>query len=211
MLEIVSFTLGPVMTNAYLIADPLTGEAVVIDPADEGEVIVAEARRRNWRIGSIWLTHAHFDHLAGAGAVADGVNPPPPVAMHSADYPLWRMQGGAPFFGMRIDPGPEPTIQLQHGDTLWVGGNRFEVRHTPGHTRGHVIYYCKQEKVVFCGDVIFQGSIGRTDLPGGDYDTLISSIENHILSLPDETRLLSGHGPETSVGRERKTNPFLNS
>lgn len=209
MLEIVSFTLGSVMTNVYLIADPLTGEAVVIDPADEGEIIVAEARRRNWRIGSIWLTHAHFDHLAGAGAVADLANPPPPIAMHSDDYPLWRMQGGAPYFGMRIDPGPEPTIQLHHGDTLWVGGNQFEVRHTPGHTRGHVIFYCKQEKVVFCGDVIFQGSIGRTDLPGGDYDTLIRSIENQILSLPDETRLLSGHGPETSVGRERRTNPFL--
>lgn len=209
MLEIVSFTLGPVMTNVYLIADQLSGEAVVIDPADEGEVIVAEARRRNWRIGSIWLTHAHFDHLAGAGAVANLVNPPPPVAMHSDDYPLWRVQGGAPFFGMRIDPGPEPTLQLHHGDTLWVGGYQFEVRHTPGHTQGHVIFYCKEEKVVFCGDVIFQGSIGRTDLPGGDYHTLISSIENHILSLPDETRLLSGHGPETSVGRERRANPFL--
>ena len=209
MLEIVSFTLGPVMTNVYLIADQLSGEAVVIDPADEGEVIVAEARRRNWRIGSIWLTHAHFDHLAGAGAVANLVNPPPPVAMHSDDYPLWRVQGGAPFFGMRIDPGPEPTLQLHHGDTLWVGGYQIEVRHTPGHTQGHVIFYCKEEKVVFCGDVIFQGSIGRTDLPGGDYHTLISSIENHILSLPDETRLLSGHGPETSVGRERRANPFL--
>ncbi len=209
MLEIVNFALGPVMTNAYLIADPGTGDAVVIDPADEGEVIVAEARRRNWRIGSIWLTHAHFDHLAGAGGVVDRLNPPPPVAMHPDDYPLWRMQGGAPFFGMKIDPGPEPTISLHHGDTLRVGENQFEVRHTPGHTRGHVVFYCQNEKVVFCGDVIFQGSIGRTDLPGGDYDTLISSIQTQILSLPDETRLLSGHGSETSVGRERRTNPFL--
>lgn len=209
MLSIVSFTLGPVMTNAYLIADPQTGEAIAIDPADDGEVIVREAVQRGWRIGSIWLTHAHFDHLAGAGAVADGVDPPPPVAMHAEDYPLWRMQGGAPFFGMHIDPGPEPTIDLTHGQVLRVGNNRIEVRHAPGHTRGHVIFWCSAEAVAFCGDVIFQDSIGRTDLPGGDYHTLIDSIQKQILSLPDETRLLCGHGPETSVGRERKWNPFL--
>jgi hydroxyacylglutathione hydrolase len=209
MLEIVSFTLGAVMTNVYLVADPITGEAVVIDPADDGEFIVEEATHRNWHIGSIWLTHAHFDHLAGAGGVADRVDPPPPVAMHPDDYPLWRLQGGAPYFGMSIDPGPEPTIELKHGEILWVGGNRFEVRHTPGHTRGHVIFYCKEEDVAFCGDVIFQGSIGRTDLPGGDYHTLINSIQKQILSLPDDTRLFSGHGPQTSVGRERQFNPFL--
>lgn len=209
MLSIVSFTLGPVMTNAYLIADAQTREAVTIDPADEGELIVREAEQREWRIGSIWLTHAHFDHLAGAGAVADRVDPPPPVAMHADDYPLWRMQGGAPFFGMHIDPGPEPTIDLTHGQVLRVGNNQIEVRHAPGHTRGHVIFWCSAESVAFCGDVIFQDSIGRTDLPGGDYHTLIDSIQKQILSLPDETRLLCGHGPETTVGRERKWNPFL--
>lgn len=209
MLEIVSFTLGAVMTNAYLIADPSTGEAVVIDPADDGEVIVAEAQSRAWRIGSIWLTHAHFDHITGSGGVADRVNPPPPVALHPDDYPLWRMQGGAPLFGMHIDPGPEPTINLVHGQLLRVGENRIEVRHAPGHTRGHVIFYCPAENVAFCGDVIFQGSIGRTDLPGGDYQTLMDSIQKQILSLPDETRLFSGHGPVTTVGRERTWNPFL--
>lgn len=209
MLEIVTFTLGPVMTNSYLVADPQTGEAVVIDPADEGKTIVDAARKRGWRIGNIWLTHAHFDHLAGAGGVADLIDPPPPVALHPEDYVLWRMQGGAPLFGMRIDPGPEPTVDLQHGQLLHLGGNLIEVRHTPGHTRGHVVFYCSQQKVVFCGDVIFNSSIGRTDLPGGDYDTLIKSIHTQILTLPDDTRLLSGHGPETSVGYERLVNPFL--
>ena len=209
MLSIVSFTLGQVMTNAYLIADPNTREAIVIDPADEGDVIVAEAEKRGWHIGSIWLTHAHFDHLAGAGGVADRVNPPPPVALHPEDYPLWRMQGGAPLFGMRIDPGPEPTIDLSQGQILKVGENQVEVRHAPGHTRGHVIFWCNAAKVAFCGDVIFQDSIGRTDLPGGDYQTLIDSIQKQILSLPDETRLFCGHGPQTTVGRERKWNPFL--
>lgn len=209
MLEIVNFTLGSVMTNAYLVADPQSGEAIVIDPADDGKLIVAEAERRGWRIGSIWLTHAHFDHLAGAGQVADNVNPPPPVALHPQDYPLWRMDGGAAFFGMHIDPGPEPTIDLQHMQTLHLGSNEFQVRHAPGHTRGHVIFYCAGENVVFCGDVIFQGSIGRTDLPGGDYETLINSIREQILTLPDGTRLLSGHGPETTVAQERRWNPFL--
>jgi hydroxyacylglutathione hydrolase len=209
MISIVSFVLGPVQTNAYLVADDETREAVVIDPAAEGEVILAEARRRGWRIGSIWLTHGHFDHLAGSAAVADGSSPPPPVAMHPEDYWLWRNEGGAPLFGLRIDPGPEPTIDLSHGQTLYLGKSTFEVRHTPGHTPGHVIFYCPSEKIVFCGDLIFQGSIGRTDLPGGDYQTLMNNIQEHILNLPDETRLLSGHGPETSVGLERQYNPFL--
>jgi glyoxylase-like metal-dependent hydrolase (beta-lactamase superfamily II) len=209
MLEIVNFTLGPVMTNAYLVADPGSGEAVVIDPADDGDVIVAEAEQHGWRIGSIWLTHAHFDHLAGAGGVADRVNPPPPVALHPDDYSLWRMQGGAPLFGMKIDPGPEPMVDLYHNQILMLGENTIEVRHAPGHTRGHVIFTCIAEKVAFCGDVIFQGSIGRTDLPGGDYQTLMDSIQKQILSLPDDTRLFSGHGPVTTVGRERIWNPFL--
>jgi hydroxyacylglutathione hydrolase len=209
MIEIVSFVLGPVQTNAYLVADGETGEAVVIDPAAEGEVILEEARRRGWRIGSIWLTHGHFDHLAGSAAVADGSSPPPPVAMHPDDYWLWRNEGGAPLFGMRIDPGPEPTIDLSHGQILHLGKAVFEVRHTPGHTPGHVIFYCSSAEVVFCGDLIFQGSVGRTDLPGGDYNTLIHHIQEDILTLPDDTRLLSGHGPETTVGQERRTNPFL--
>lgn len=209
MLSIVSFTLGMVGTNSYLIADPESGEAAVIDPAWDGHIIVSEAKKRGWRIGNIWLTHAHFDHIGGAAAVADLTNPPPPVALHAADYPLWRSQGGAPLFGIRIDPGPEPTIDLEHGQMLRLGKNELNVRHAPGHTRGHVMFYCPAEAVLFCGDVIFQGSIGRTDLPGGDYRTLIESIHSQVLSLPDETRLLSGHGPESTVGTERANNPFL--
>ena len=209
MMDIVKLVLGPVQTNAYIVADRKTGEAVVIDPADDGKRIIAVAKKRGWRISNIWLTHAHFDHLAGAAGVADNSSPPPPVALHPEDYPLWRMQGGAPLFGMRIDPGPEPTIDLSHGQILFLGGNQLEVRHAPGHTRGHVMFYSDADRVLFCGDVIFQGSIGRTDLPGGDYETLIASIHSQVLTLPDDTRLLSGHGPETTVGEERRFNPFL--
>jgi hydroxyacylglutathione hydrolase len=110
---------------------------------------------------------------------------------------------------MYIDPGPEPTIDLYHDQILHLGSNRLEVRHAPGHTRGHVMFYCQADQVLFCGDVIFQGSIGRTDLPGGDYETLIQSIRSQVLNLPDDTRLLSGHGPETTVGVERRYNPFF--
>jgi glyoxylase-like metal-dependent hydrolase (beta-lactamase superfamily II) len=209
MLEIVSFALGPAMTNAYLVADGETGEAAVIDPAWDGHLILAEAEQRDWRIGHIWLTHAHFDHIGGAAAVADGLNPPPPVALHPDDYWLWRTEGGAAFFGYRIDPGPEPTIDLSHGQTLTLGSVEFSVRHAPGHTPGHVMLYCAAAGILFCGDVIFKFGIGRTDLPRGDHATLIHSIRSQVLTLPDATRLLPGHGPETTVAQERAMNPFL--
>jgi hydroxyacylglutathione hydrolase len=209
MLEIVTFVLGPVQTNAYLVADPQSKEAVVIDPAWDGAIILAELQRRRWRLVSIWLTHAHFDHFGGAAELADGASPMPAVALHPADYPLWRMQGGAPLFGLQIDPGPEPTVDLMPGAVLNIGVNQFEIRHTPGHTPGHVIFYCAAENTAFCGDVIFQASIGRTDLPGGSYQTLMQSIQDQVLSLPDQTRLYSGHGPPTTVGQEKSSNPFL--
>ena len=208
-LEIISLTLGPAVTNAYLIADDSSGEAAVIDPAWDGHLILEAAQKRGWRIANIWLTHAHFDHLGGAAAVADGSNLPPPVALHPDDYWLWRIQGGAAAFGLNIDPGPEPTIDLSHDQILHLGGYELEVRYAPGHTPGHVMFYVESDNILFCGDVIFQGSIGRTDLPGGDTATLIHSIRTQVLSLPDETRLLNGHGPETTVGVEREHNPFL--
>jgi hydroxyacylglutathione hydrolase len=208
-LGIVSLVLGPVDTNAYLAADLRSGQAAAIDPAWDGEQIAAQAQKRGWKIEQIWLTHAHFDHMAGAAALERLVKPPPPVALHPSDLALWQAQGGAPLFGMRIEPGPRPSVSLAHGQRLQVGGYEFEVRHTPGHTTGHVIFYCASERVAFCGDVIFMGSIGRTDLPGGSYPALMQSIRQQVLSLPDETRLLSGHGPETSVGQERRSNPFL--
>ena len=212
MLKIISLTLGPVATNCYLIADPETKEATVIDPAWDGHLILAEAQKRDWRIAHLWYTHAHFDHFGGAAGVADGCNPLPIVALHPDDYPLWQIKGGAQLFGIPLDdPGPEPTVDLEHGQILKLGNNHFEVRHAPGHTPGHVIFYCETEKVLFSGDVIFQGSIGRTDLPGGSYETLMQSIQEQVLTLPDDVRILSGHMGETSVGVERRGNPYLGS
>lgn len=209
MLEIVTFTLGPAMTNAYLVADSETKEAAVIDPAWDGDVILAEALQRGWRIAHLWYTHAHFDHIGGAGAIADALNPLPLVALHPADHVLWRAEGGAPMFGFKIDPGPEPTIDLHQGQILKLGSNEFEVRHTPGHTPGLCVFYVEPEGVCFCGDLIFRDSVGRTDLPGGDWSTLLKSVHEQIFTLPDETRLLSGHGPETTVGAEKHSNPYL--
>jgi hydroxyacylglutathione hydrolase len=209
MLEIVTLVLGPVETNAYLVADTESGDAVVVDPAWDGAFIVEHAVQRGWQIRQFWLTHAHFDHFGGAAGLAKPGDQPPQGALHPLDLSLWQAQGGAPLFGLHIDPGPRPEIALEHGQKLHVGEFTFEVRHAPGHTPGHVVFYCPARGVVFCGDVIFQGSIGRTDLPGGNYRTLIESIRTQILSLPDETLLFSGHGPETTVGDERATNPFL--
>ena len=209
MLEIVSFTLGPAQTNAYLVADSDTKEAVVIDPAWDGHIILAEAQKRGWRIGHLWYTHAHFDHIGGAGAIADALNPLPLVALHPNDHVLWRAGGGGAIFGFDIDPGPEPTIDFVHGQVLKLGNFEFEVRFTPGHTIGHCILYAASENICFCGDLIFNGSVGRTDLPGGDWDQLVKSIKEQVFIMPDDTRLLSGHGPETSVGNEKISNPFV--
>lgn len=209
MLEIVPFTLGPVRTNAYLIADPETKEAAVIDPSWDGHLILAEAQRRSWRIGHLWYTHAHFDHIGGAAAIADALNPLPLVALHPADHALWRAGGGGRFFGLPIDPGPEPSIEFADAQTLRLGSNVFEVRHVPGHTPGHVLVYCAAQRVCFCGDLIFAGGVGRTDLPGSSWESLVNSIRTQVYTLPDDTRLLSGHGPETTVGEEKVSNPFV--
>lgn len=209
MLEIVRFVLGPVSTNCFLVADPGSSEAVVIDPAWDGQVILAEAQKRGWKIGQLWYTHAHFDHFGGAAAIAAALKPPPKIAFHPLEHDLWQMQGGAPLFGMHIDSGPEPTVDIAHGQILNLGSNTFEVRHTPGHTPGHCVFHCAQAKVLFSGDLIFQRGVGRTDLPGGDWDALVESIREQVYTLPEDTRILSGHGEETIVGAEKRRNPFV--
>ncbi len=208
-LEILPFVIGPYQNNTYLIADNKSNSAVVIDPSFGSEVVLDRAHENNWKIQEIWLTHAHFDHLAGTSEIVSAYQPPLPVRLHPDDMSLWRQGGNAKTFGHEFDPGPEPSLEFSDGQKLTLGEIEFEVRFTPGHTQGHVVLYCKEAHALFCGDVIFQRSIGRTDLPGADYTTLINSIRIKVLTLPDETRLLPGHGPESTVGAEKKDNPFL--
>jgi glyoxylase-like metal-dependent hydrolase (beta-lactamase superfamily II) len=209
MLEIIPFVLGPVATNCYLVADSDSKEAVIIDPAWEEPGLLAETRRNGWQLKQVWVTHAHFDHFGGTAQLASQSSTDLVIALHPVDLPLWQVAGGAALFGMSIPTPPKPNFDLAHGQVLQLGKYPFEVRHIPGHSPGHVVFYCASEGVMFCGDTVFWGSIGRSDLPGGDGALLVRSIREQILSLPDDTRLLPGHGEETTVGQEKRWNPFL--
>lgn len=192
--------------NCYLVADTAQRQAVIIDPGEEPDTFLAELDTRAWSLAGIWLTHAHVDHVMGVGAVQARTGAA--IWLHPDDRPLYDAASTqASWFGLRLDPLPPPDHRLAHGDTLTVGRFRFEVRHTPGHSPGSVSLV--GNGMVFCGDVLFAGSIGRTDLPGGDTATLLQSIHRHLLTLPDSTVVFSGHGPETTIGVERLTNPFL--
>lgn len=208
-LDLLSFVLGPLENNTYILADTVTAEAVVIDPSFDIEEVVAALRLKRWNLTQIWLTHAHFDHTAGAAQLSAEFNTPVPVGLHPADLPLLNQGGGAANFGLNIPAVVSPTVTFEHGQLLQLGSHQVEVRYTPGHTAGHVIFYASEIKAAVVGDLIFAGSIGRTDLPGGSMKALLQSIEQQVFSLPQETRLLSGHGPATTVGEEMRSNPYL--
>lgn len=207
-LYVTTFILGPLENNTYLLADPDTKKAVLIDPSFDSQQVLDTVERLKLELAEIWLTHAHFDHIAGA-SIAWRFNPPLKIALHEDDLPLWKHSGGASDWGISLDPSPEPEILFFHGQQMKLGNLAIEVRHVPGHTPGHVMFYIPDEKLAFVGDVIFYRGIGRTDFPGGDFKQLIHSIQTQIFTLPPETILLSGHGPETTVAEEMANNPFL--
>lgn len=204
--EIVQLPNGQFVENCWLVADLRTREAVMIDPGEEPAMFLAELDTRRWTLRAIWLTHAHIDHILGVAAVkrATGV----PVFLHPADRSLYDgLADQGAWFGMRPEAPPAPDHELTAGQRLTVGSLAFEVRHTPGHSPGSVSFL--GHGTIFGGDALFNGSIGRTDLPGGDFATLMQSMHREFLSLPDSTVVRSGHGPETTIGVERLTNPFL--
>jgi hydroxyacylglutathione hydrolase len=202
-----TLVLSPAQTNCYLVADELTRQAVVIDPSWSADLILAEARSANLTIELILITHGHFDHIGAAAAVHEATGAP--IVAHAREVDLLRADGGAARFGFKIRSVPAPDRLVQHGEVIVLGALSFEVRFVPGHTVGHVAYIEHAQHAAFVGDVLFAGSIGRTDLPGGDYNTLIASITDQLLTLPDEFVVYSGHGPPTTIGAERMTNPFL--
>ena len=205
-LEVVALPNGQLAENCYLIADRSTGEAVIIDPGEESAMFLAELDTRRWSLKGIWLTHAHVDHIMGVGAVRRATGAP--IHLHPLDRSLYDAlpQYGA-WLGMRLDPAPPPDVELRPGSQVRVGRQSFDVRFTPGHSPGSVSFV--GHGMVFGGDVLFNGSVGRTDLPGGDFPTLMNTLQSQFLSLPDSTVVHSGHGPDTTIGVERLTNPFL--
>ena len=199
--------LGVIQTNCYVVGCEETKEGVVIDPGDQADRILEVIKAEGLSIKYILNTHAHFDHIMANADMVKATGAP--LALHPLDLPLLRAKGGAALFGMDAPPSPEPDIELAEGDTLTFGTHTFEVIYTPGHTIGHVSFYEASEAIIFDGDVLFASGIGRTDLPGGDYETLMTSINEKLMVLPDETVVCSGHGPITTIGQERASNPWL--
>ena len=208
-LEILTYRLGPLDNNTYLLVDSQTRECVIVDPTFESHLIAEKILGDRLRLTQIWLTHAHFDHIAGARLYSEFSQPPVPVGLHPDDLELYRAGGSAAEFGITMPPMPEPALLFEHGQQVFVGQEALEVRHTPGHSRGHVIFYAPQANAALVGDLIFKHGVGRTDLPGGSSTQLLKSIYTQVLTLPVETRLLSGHGPETTVQDEVDENPYL--
>jgi glyoxylase-like metal-dependent hydrolase (beta-lactamase superfamily II) len=201
-----AFTGGPFTQNSYLVTCVRTGSAILVDAGAATPDALRAARETGVSIESIVLTHAHIDHVDGLAHAKRETDAP--IYLHREDAPLYAnapMQ--AEWFGMRMEPLPPVDHVLEHGGTVRVGECTLAVRHTPGHAPGHVILV--GDGVALVGDVIFMGSIGRTDLPGGDLQTLMKSIREEILTLPDGTTLYNGHGPATTVGHERVSNPFI--
>lgn len=204
---IATLPVGLIQTNCYIAGCPETKAGAVIDPGGDPERILAEVERQGLSIKYVLNTHAHFDHTDANGAIVRATGAT--LALHPLELPLLKASGGAALFGLQADPSPLPDLELRDGDELEVGTLRFQVLHTPGHTPGHVCFYEQAEGVLFDGDVLFQRSIGRTDLPGGNYQQMMDSIRRVLFALPEETVVYSGHGPATTIGDEKRLNPWL--
>ncbi|MBT8396107.1 MAG: MBL fold metallo-hydrolase [Gemmatimonadetes bacterium] len=210
MIRIQTFSGGDFAENGYLVVCGEKGPGIVIDPGASASSMAKTIEDEQIQLDAIVLTHAHLDHVEGVPEIR-ALAPEAPIFLHADDGPLYQsveMQARA-FNLPSVGTMPPPTDTMVHGEELTFGECRFQIRHAPGHAPGHVILYCEEEKAAFVGDVVFLGAIGRADLPGGDFHQLMDSIRTQVLSLPDDTRLLTGHGPETTVGWERRTNPFL--
>ena len=197
---------GPIMANCFIVGCEETLEAVIIDPGDEAEKILASVAEQDLSVRFIINTHGHFDHVSANKGVNAATKAP--ILIHPLDAPmLEQISASAANWGLSAENSPPPDRTIDDGDTITFGNITFKVIHTPGHTRGGISLFADGH--VFVGDTLFAGSIGRTDFPGGDFETLKSSIQNKLFKLGDDVRVFTGHGPETSIGRERQHNPFV--
>jgi glyoxylase-like metal-dependent hydrolase (beta-lactamase superfamily II) len=203
-----TFPVGPLACNCTILGDEEAGEAMVIDPGDEVERIHRRLAKLGLKLKQIIVTHAHIDHVGGALRLKQLTGAP--ILLNENDLPLLdTMNVQAGWLGMETPETAPPDGSLSDGQIVGLVHFPAQILHTPGHTQGSVCLHFAPLKLLVAGDTLFEGSIGRTDLPGGNYDQIINSIQTRLLSLPDETRVLTGHGPETSIGAERKSNPFL--
>jgi len=204
--KITTLSVGAFQVNSYLVRDERRRRAVLIDPGDEGERILRAVRESGSTLDAIWLTHAHVDHVGGIAAIKRVLDVP--ICLHPDGEPLYghAVEHGL-MFGLHVEQPPLAECTLSDGETLRVGDLEFSVMLAPGHAPGHVVIH--GNGVAFVGDCLFAGSIGRTDLPLANAAELVSSLE-HIMSLNDDTIVYPGHGPSTTIGAERVSNPFLN-
>jgi hydroxyacylglutathione hydrolase len=202
------FPVGPLQCNCSVIGDEKTHEAMVIDPGDQIEGILEILRQEKLTLKQIVITHAHIDHVGGAMKLKAATGAP--VLMNQNDHALLKMLDvQAAWIGMRPPGDVQVDEAIGQGSVLNIGEITSNVIHTPGHTEGSICVYFPAEKKLIAGDTLFAGSIGRTDLPGGSMDKIMRSLHTQVLALPDETEVMPGHGPTTTIGEERETNPFL--
>ena len=211
MFDIFTLEVSPILQNCRVLVQKGTSQAVVVDPGGDSKRILKLLSEKGLECGQIWLTHSHFDHCGAVQQVkqvtgAKLYGHPEEAMMRSHVVEVARMYG---FPDGVFENCPEPDQLLTGGEKLEALGTTFDVLFTPGHAPGHLCFYNAEEKVLIAGDTLFAGSVGRTDLPGGSHKTLMRSIREKILSLPAETRVLPGHGPDTTVGIEAATNPFI--
>lgn len=199
---------GPLQCNCSIIGDEATREAMVIDPGDDIEDVLALVRKHHLQVKQIVVTHAHIDHVGGAMKLRAATGAP--ILLNQNDYDLLKMLDvQATWIGV-ADPGNvEIDRSVTTGETVAAGSHSAQILHTPGHTEGSICLYFSAEKKLIAGDTLFAGSIGRTDLPGGSMQKIMRSLHNTVLALPDETVVIPGHGELTTIGEERERNPFL--
>ena len=203
-----TFPVGPLQCNCTILGDEQAGEAIVIDPGDEVGRIHRRLTQLGLKLKQILITHAHIDHVGGALRLKRLTGAP--ILLNENDLPLIKMmESQAAWLGVATPDTAPPDESLAEGQLVGLDSYPAQVLHTPGHTQGSVCLHFAPLKLLVAGDTLFAGSIGRTDLPGGNFDQIIDSIESRLLALPDETKVLPGHGPVTSIGAERKSNPFL--